>query len=69
MIGKDMAQLALSFGADNLDGTIDDTTKIYSMAGVRDSNSMSTDEMIDLIRAAGKIPVERDSLYAELKHY
>jgi len=63
MIGKDMAQLALSFGADDVDGTIDDTTKIYTMAGVKEKNSMTADEMIELIKAAGKEPAERDSLY------
>ena len=64
MIGKDMAQMALSFGADDMDGTIDDTTKIYSMAGVTDQNpAMTTTEMTDMIRAAGYQPVERNSLY------
>jgi aminodeoxyfutalosine synthase len=64
MIGKDTAQLALSYGADDVDGTIDDTTKIYSMAGADDQKpSMTTAEMIQMIRHAGCIPVERDSLY------
>jgi len=59
-----MAQMALSFGADDMDGTIDDTTKIYSMAGVADQNpTMSTTEMVEMIRAAGYRPVERNSLY------
>ena len=64
MIGKDMAQMALAFGADDIDGTIDDTTKIYSMAGVADQKPvMTTEEMKEMIRAAGFEPVERDSLY------
>lgn len=64
MIGKDMAQIALSFGADDMDGTIDDTTKIYSMAGATDQKpAMTTIEMMEMIRSAGYEPVERDSLY------
>jgi aminodeoxyfutalosine synthase len=64
MIGKDMAQMALAFGADDMDGTIDDTTKIYSMAGAADQNpEMTTAEMTELISAVGYKPAERDSLY------
>lgn len=64
MIGKESAQLALSFGADDMDGTIDDTTRIYSMAGSKEENpAMSTDELCRLISQAGYTPVERDSLY------
>jgi len=64
MTGKETAQLSLSFGADDLDGTIDDTTKIYSMAGAEDKNpSMSTSEISTLILNAGFEPVERDSVY------
>jgi len=61
MIGKDMAQLALAFGADDMDGTIDDTTKIYSM--VDKKPSITTNELIDMINAAGYKAVERDSFY------
>jgi len=64
MIGKESAQLSLSFGADDMDGTIDDTTKIYSMAGSKeDKPAMSTEEICQLIRQSGYTPVERDSLY------
>lgn len=64
MIGKQMAALSLSFGVDDLDGTINDSTKIYSLAGAEDANpSMSTDAIRDLIRNAGRVPVERDSVY------
>ncbi len=62
--GKEAAQLALLFGVDDLDGTIDDTTKIYSMAGAGDKNpAMTTDEIRNLISEAGYDPAERDSLY------
>ncbi len=64
MIGKECAQISLSFGTDDMDGTIDDTTRIYSMAGSTEENpAMSTEEISTLIRQAGFIPVERDSLY------
>jgi len=64
MIGRETALISLSFGADDLDGTIDDTTRIYSMAGAEDQNpSMSTGEISALIREAGLEPVERDSYY------
>ena len=64
MTGKTVAQISLSFGADDLDGTIDDTTKIYSMAGAEEKNpSMTSGEICKLISEAGYIPVERDSLY------
>ena len=64
MTGKEVAQLSLSFGTDDLDGTIDDTTRIYSMAGAEERNpEMSTDEICKLISDAGFTPVERDSLY------
>ena len=64
MIGREAAQLALAFGVDDMDGTIDDTTKIYSMAGAREEKpAMSTVEICNLISEAGYIPVERDSVY------
>jgi len=70
MLGRQSAQLTLSFGVNDLDGTIDDTTKIYSMAGAEEQTpSMNTEELCDLITAVGKIPVERDTLYNEIKVY
>ena len=64
MLGRSNAQLSLSFGVDDVDGTIDDTTKIYSLAGAEEQNpAMSTAELTDLIRNAGRQPIERDTLY------
>lgn len=64
MIGKDTTQLSLAFGVDDMDGTIDDSTKIYSMAGAENTNpSMTTEEMKSIITGARRMPVERDSLY------
>ena len=70
MIGRDTTQLSLSFGVDDVDGTIDDTTKIYSMAGAEDQNpAMSTPELIDMIKRAGFKPIERDTLYNVVHDY
>jgi aminodeoxyfutalosine synthase len=70
MIGRQTAQMLLAFGVDDLDGTIDDSTKIYSMAGAEEQNpSMSTEEIVKLIKAVGRTAVERDTLYNELKDY
>ncbi len=70
MIGKHTTQLSLSFGVDDVDGTIDDTTKIYSMAGVEDQTpTMSTQELTDLISEVNRVPIERDTLYNVVKDY
>jgi len=70
MLGRQNAQLALSFGVNDIDGTIDDSTKIYSMAGAEEQNpAMSTSQLVNLIRQAGRVAVERDTLYNELKVY
>ena len=63
MIGRETTRTALSFGVDDIDGTIDDSTKIYTMAGVNEHNAMTSSDMIELIRSAQKTPVERDTLY------
>ena len=70
MIGKKTTQNLLSFGVDDIDGTIDDTTKIYSMAGVEDQNpTMTITEIIKLIKDVGKNPIQRDTLYNTIKEY
>jgi aminodeoxyfutalosine synthase len=70
MLGRQNAQLTLSFGVNDIDGTIDDSTKIYSMAGSEEQNpAMSTTQLVNLIRQAGRVAVERDTLYKELKVY
>jgi aminodeoxyfutalosine synthase len=70
MLGRNNAQLMLSYGVDDLDGTIDDSTKIYSMAGSEEqSPSMSTEQLCDLIRAVNRTPVERDTVYNIVKEY
>ncbi|MCB0523162.1 MAG: aminofutalosine synthase MqnE [Lewinellaceae bacterium] len=70
MIGRTTAQMALAFGVDDLDGTIDDTTKIYSMAGSEEQNpALSTQQLVELIRRVGRRPIERDTLYNVVQDY
>ena len=70
MLGRQNAQLSLSFGVNDIDGTIDDSTKIYSMAGSEEQTpSMTTEELVALITQAKRQPVERGTLYNEIKDY
>jgi len=70
MLGRQNAQLSLSFGVNDIDGTIDDSTKIYSMAGSEEQTpAMSTAELVTLIKQVKRKPVERDTLYNMVKDY
>ena len=70
MLGRDNAQLSLSFGVNDIDGTIDDTTKIYSMAGSEEQTpAMSTAQLVTLIKQARRQPIERGTLYNEIRDY
>ena len=70
MLGRQNAQLSLSLGVNDIDGTIDDTTKIYSMAGAEEQNpSMTTAELVALIKQVKRKPVERGTLYNVVKDY
>lgn len=69
MIGKQAAQLSLGFGVDDLDGTIDDSTKIYSMAGGEEKPTASRNELIDMIKELKLVPVERDTVYNILETF
>jgi len=70
MIGRETAQLTLNYGVDDIDGTIDDSTKIYSMAGAEEQTpSMSTEQLCKLIKDVGRKPLERDSVYNIIKDY
>jgi len=66
MIGERLAQTALSFGVDDLDGTVQEE-RIYHMAGADTPQGMTEGALHRLIRAAGRVPVERDSLYRVLR--
>ena len=70
MLGRKNAQLTLSFGVNDIDGTIDDTTKIYAMAGSEEQTpTMSTADLVQLIKQVKRQPVERGTLYNEIKDY
>ena len=68
MIGRTTAQLSLSFGVDDIDGTIDDSTKIYTMAGSEEqSPKLTTQELVELIKQVNRTPIERGTLYNVLQ--
>ena len=70
MLGRTNAQLSLNFGVDDIDGTIDDSTKIYSMAGSEEQNpTLTTQQLVDLIKQVKRTPIERDTLYNVLKDF
>ncbi len=70
MIGRTTAQLSLNYGVNDIDGTIDDSTKIYSMAGSEEQNpALTTRQLVNLIREIGQSPIERDTVYNHLKDY
>ncbi|HVV54945.1 MAG TPA: aminofutalosine synthase MqnE [Mucilaginibacter sp.] len=70
MISRNTAQLSLNFGVDDIDGTLDDTTKIYSMAGAEEQHpGMSTRQVVELIKQVGRKPIERDTLYHVVTDY
>ncbi|MBI2270721.1 MAG: aminofutalosine synthase MqnE [Bacteroidetes bacterium] len=70
MIGRTTAQLSLSFGVDDIDGTIDDSTKIYTMAGSEEQNpALTTQQLVELIKQVNRQPVERDTLYNVVRDY
>ncbi len=69
MLGIDQTLLLLHFGVDDIDGTISDTTKIYSMAGGKEQPAMSSKQLVSFIQQNQRIPVERDSIYNTIKIY
>jgi aminodeoxyfutalosine synthase len=64
----DVAQVALRFGADDIDGTIVHET-IYLAAGTRSPSGLGYDELVRLIREAGRTPIERDTLYNVVREH
>lgn len=70
MIGRETAQLSLAFGVDDIDGTIDDTTKIYSMAGAEEQTpTLSTRQLVHMVKQVGRTPIERDTVYNTITDY
>jgi len=68
MLGIDLAQISLAFGVDDLDGTVVEE-KITHAAGAKTAQGITKDDLLRLIRQAGLVPVERDTLYNILKVY
>lgn len=62
MMGTKLAQVSLAWGVDDLDGTVREE-RIYHMAGAKTPQEMTRAELVALIRNAGRVPVERDTLY------
>jgi aminodeoxyfutalosine synthase len=62
MIGPKMAQVALAFGADDMDGTVKEEV-ITHMAGAQTAQAMGSNTLVRLIKEAGRMPIERDTLY------
>ena len=65
MLGIKIAQIALSYGADDIDGTVVHE-KIYHDAGSDSPQEVTVAELRRLIEEAGRVPVERDTLYREV---
>ena len=68
MVTTALSQIALAFGVNDLEGTVV-REKIYHEAGASTPQSIPLDELVRLIRSAGKLPVERDSLYREIRTF
>lgn len=66
MLGVPVAMESLDFGVDDIDGTIDDSTKIYSMAGGQENPALRAEDLQRLVRERGRIPAERNSIYQKL---
>jgi aminodeoxyfutalosine synthase len=68
MLGEKIAQVALAFGVNDLDGTVVEE-QIGHDAGARSPQSLTKEDIIRLIRKAGKVPVERDTLYRSIRSF
>ena len=68
MVTPALSQIALTFGANDLEGTVV-REKVYHEAGAQTDQAMSLEQLLGLIRGAGRVPVERDSLYREVRTF
>ena len=68
MIGRKLSQIALSFGADDVDGTVKEEI-ITHMAGAETEQALSRDQLLRMIKEAGRVPIERDTLYNVINSY
>ncbi|MDP1745361.1 MAG: aminofutalosine synthase MqnE, partial [Bacteroidota bacterium] len=63
-------QMSLAFGVDDIDGTIDDSTKIYTMAGSEEQSPvLTTQQLVEMIKQVKRTPIERDTLYNVVTDY
>jgi len=67
-MGLPLAQVALAFGADDVQGTVG-REQVFHAAGARTETEQTASRLVRYIRAAGRIPVERDTLYNELERW
>jgi aminodeoxyfutalosine synthase len=68
MVGPKVAQVSLHFGVNDIDGTVVEE-KITHAAGARTGQEMTVPELVTMIRQAGRIPVERDTLYNVVREW
>jgi aminodeoxyfutalosine synthase len=68
MIGPKIAQVSLSFGVDDIDGTVVEE-KITHFAGAETPEYIRKEDLIGLVRETGNVPVERDTLYNVVRRY
>jgi len=68
MIGQKLCQIALSFGADDVDGTVKEEI-ITHMAGAETEQAMSREQLLRLIKETGRVPIERGTLYNVINSY
>jgi aminodeoxyfutalosine synthase len=68
MMGLELAQVALHFGADDVQGTVV-REEIFHAAGARTATEQKIEELVRVIKAAGRVPVQRDTLYNELRRW
>jgi aminodeoxyfutalosine synthase len=68
MVGPKVAQVSLHFGVNDIDGTVVEE-KITHAAGARAGQEMTVPELVTMIRQAGRIPVERDTLYNVVREW
>jgi aminodeoxyfutalosine synthase len=68
MLTPALSQIALSYGADDIDGTVIEE-KIYHDAGAKTDNALTRDVLVKLIREAGREPVERDAIYNVMRDW
>jgi aminodeoxyfutalosine synthase len=68
MMGLPLAQVALHFGADDVQGTVV-REEIFHAAGAETETEQKIEELVRVVKAAGRVPVQRDTLYNEIRRW